>query len=174
MTRRGFLPTLALAAAALLLAGCQSEPEGPREAPPLVGADLDGQLRDISDHAGDVIVVNTWASWCAPCRDEMPVLAAAQESLQDEGFQVMGINVRDRPESAARLVEETGVPFPSIVDPDGTLAVEWGVLGMPQTFVVDRQGHIVDHVFGAVDQAWVESTVEPLVRGVPEAEEDRP
>lgn len=160
-------------AVVLLVTGCQGDPaEGPRRAPQLAGHDLDGQPRNIADLAGDVVVVNTWASWCGPCRDEMPVLAAAQQELGDDGLQVLGLNVRDRPASAARLVEETGVQFPSIVDADGTLSVEWGVRGMPETFVVDRDGYIVAHHFGPVDEEWVESTLAPLVHeGVLEGEQ---
>ncbi|MEO9248241.1 TlpA disulfide reductase family protein [Citricoccus nitrophenolicus] len=164
--------TLAAAVGVLLLTGCQTgADDGPRRAPPLSGLDLQGEPRDIGDLAGEVVVVNVWASWCGPCRDEMPVLQDAQEDLGDDGLQVLGINTRDLPGAAESLVAETGVSFPSVVDTEGTLAVEWGVSGMPQTFVVDRDGTIAAHRFGAVDREWIESTIAPLVHGIPALDE---
>ncbi|MFC7402808.1 TlpA family protein disulfide reductase [Citricoccus sp. GCM10030269] len=148
-----------------LVSGCHVETDGPRPAPELSGEDLQGHQRSLAELTGNVVIVNAWASWCGPCRDEMPVLAQARQRLGDEGLHVLGLNVRDRPDAAAALVEETGVQFPSIVDAQGRMAVDWGVSGMPQTFVVDRSGTIVAHRFGAVDAAWIETTVEPVVRG---------
>lgn len=145
------------------VSGCHAAPGEQRPAPVLSGEDLQGQPVDIADLEGDVVVVNAWASWCGPCRDEMPVLAAAHEELGDDGLRIVGLNVRDDPESARRLEDQSGVRFPSVVDPDGDLAVEWGVRGMPQTFVVGPEGLIVDHRYGAVDEEWVSTVVEPLV-----------
>ena len=156
--------TAFVVASLVLTAGCEAEADaGPRPAPGLSGQDLEGDHHDLADLAGDVVIVNAWASWCGPCREEMPVLARAQDSLGDAGLQVLGLNVRDRPEAAAQLIEDTEAGFPSIVDPDGRHAVTWGVRGMPQTFLVDRSGDIVDLTFGAVDDEWIESTVAPLV-----------
>ncbi|MGW9551437.1 redoxin domain-containing protein [Citricoccus zhacaiensis] len=155
----------------LVLVGCQgTADDGPRQAPPLSGPDLQGNPQDIADLAGEVVVVNAWASWCGPCRDEMPVLEAALDAHGDDGLHVLGINTRDQPDAAQGLVAETGVTFPSVVDTEGTIAVEWGVSGMPQTFVVDRDGTIAAHRFGAVDQEWIDSTIAPLVHGASEAE----
>lgn len=160
-TRRG---VVALVAAVLLLAACQpGTPEGPQPAPVLSGPDLEAQPRDLADLKGKVVVVNAWASWCEPCRKEMPVLDEAEATLGSEGLAVMGLNVRDRPESAQRLVQETGVDFPSIVDADGKQAVEWGIWGLPQTYLVDRDGNVVAHQIGPVDEEWIQSTVSPLV-----------
>lgn len=162
--RRTVRTVLAAAVGILALTGCQgAADDGPRQAPRLSGQDLEGQARDIQELAGDVIVVNAWASWCGPCRDEMPVLEDAHATLGDDGLHVVGLNIRDLPEAAQALVQETGVTFPSVVDTDGKLAVEWGVSGMPQTFVVDRHGNIAAHRFGAVDQDWIDATVVPLV-----------
>ncbi|GAA1659257.1 alkyl hydroperoxide reductase [Citricoccus zhacaiensis] len=176
--RRGKASVRTMAATAigvLVLAGCQhGADDGPRVAPPLSGLDLQGNPQDIAELAGEVVVVNAWASWCGPCRDEMPVLEAAQDAHGDDGLHVLGINTRDRTDAAQDLVAETGVSFPSVVDTEGTLAVEWGISGMPQTFVVDRDGTIAAHRFGAVDQDWIDSVIVPLVHGTSVSEEEEP
>lgn len=125
-------------------------------APPLAGQTLDGGSFDLADVRGSVVLVNVWASWCAPCREEIPLLAAAAREWGPRGLQVVGIDVNDD-STAARgfLADLGGVPFPSVVDVDGRLSVEWGTTGVPETFVVDRDGTVVAKRFGAVTEAWL-------------------
>ncbi|GAA4431265.1 hypothetical protein GCM10023169_35620 [Georgenia halophila] len=148
-------------------AAAAEEASSPREttpAPELAGPGLAGGRHDLADLRGSVVIVNVWASWCAPCRKEVPVLERASEELGPEGLEVLGLNARDLPDAASTFVEDLGVSYPSIVDPEGTKAVEWGVVGMPETFLVDREGNIVDRHFGEVTQEWVQEVVVPEVR----------
>lgn len=143
--------------------------EGP--APPLAGATLDGGSFDIADHRGQVVLVNVWASWCAPCREEYPVLKDAERELSPLGLQVVGINTQDRADNAQAFLDELGgQTFPNVVDQDARHAVEWGTFGVPETFVVDRDGQLVAKRVGPIDAGWITRNVVPLLgqgRGAP-------
>ncbi|PZR52951.1 hypothetical protein DNL40_09875 [Xylanimonas oleitrophica] len=160
---RALGPLLATTLAGTALAGCAAPQDEPRPAPPLAGTDLDGTPRDVADLRGSVVLVSAWASWCAPCRDEMPVIAQARDDLGPHGLEVLGINVRDLPGSARDFAAETGMDWPSVVDLEGTKAVGWGMRGLPVTYLVDRDGRVVDQHPGPVTEEWVEAVVEPEV-----------
>jgi cytochrome c biogenesis protein CcmG, thiol:disulfide interchange protein DsbE len=105
------------------------------EIPGLTRADLVA-----GDDGAPVSIVNVWASWCVPCRDEHPVL---MELAKDERLQVFGINYKDRPENARRFLGALGNPYQAVgVDENGRSAIDWGVYGVPETFIVDRHGVI--------------------------------
>ena len=126
-----------------------------RAAPVLAGPTLDDGSFDLADLRGSVVVVNVWASWCGPCREEMPLLADAARRWSPDGLRVVGIDVDDDPDAArAFLAGLGGVPFPSVVD-DGRLAVEWGTTGVPETFVVDADGTVVARHIGPVTAEWL-------------------
>lgn len=136
--------------------------DGP--APPLAGPTLDGGSFDLADHRGKVVLVNVWASWCPPCRDEYPLLRAAALDLSPLGLQVVGIDTQDRPEDAQEFLDELGGEnFPNVLDPDGRLAVEWGTFGVPETFVVDRDGRLVTRKIGVLTSDWIARNVVPLL-----------
>lgn len=93
-----------------------------------------------ADGAAQVNIVNVWASWCVPCRDEHPVL---MDLADDPQVRVLGINYKDRPENARRFLGALGNPFDKVgVDESGRSAIEWGVYGVPETFIVDANGII--------------------------------
>ena len=131
-------------------------------APALSGPTLDGSHVDLADLRGSVVLVNVWASWCAPCREEMPLLVETARQWGPQGLRIVGIDVNDD-DAAARefLAGVGGTPFPSIADADGRLAVEWGTTGVPETFVVDRDGTVVARRVGAVSAAWLAEEVLP-------------
>ena len=110
---------------------------------PLAGASQNGQpLPGLAsdDLKGKLTVVNVWASWCAPCRQEHPVL---MELAKDSSLRVVGINYKDTPENARRFLGAFGNPFAAVgVDPGGRAAIDWGVYGVPETFVVGPDGTI--------------------------------
>jgi cytochrome c biogenesis protein CcmG, thiol:disulfide interchange protein DsbE len=97
---------------------------------------------------GKVSVVNVWASWCVPCHDEAPLLT---ELGRDNRLQIVGINYKDSPDNARRFLGRYGNPFGIVgVDANGRAAIEWGVYGVPETFIVGRQGTIVYKLVGPV------------------------
>lgn len=103
---------------------------------------FDGETVSFEDYRGTPMVVNFWASWCAPCVAEMPDLEAVHEAAGDR-VAFVGINTQDTPEEASDLVEQTGVSYDLVSDPGGDLFREFGVFGMPSTFYVDADGQIV-------------------------------
>ena len=97
---------------------------------------------------GKVSVVNVWASWCVPCHDEAPLFT---ELGKDKRLQLIGINYKDKPDNARRFLGRYGNPFGTVgVDGNGRAAIEWGVYGVPETFVVGREGTIVYKMVGPV------------------------
>lgn len=141
------------------------ESELPGEpAPDLSGETLAGEPFDLAEHRGEVLVVNFWASWCPPCREEIPVLVAAQERLGDRGLQVVGVNSQDSDADASEFVDEVGgTSFPHVVDHEGGHAVDWGVFGLPETYVVDRDGVVRAKVTGVLGPDWIQQEVVPLL-----------
>lgn len=106
--------------------------------PPLDGTGLPGL--DSTRFEGKVTLVNVWASWCAPCRQEHPLL---MQMAQDPRIVVAGLNYKDRPENARRFLGELGNPYAQIgVDGNGRAAIDWGVYGVPETFLVGKDGRI--------------------------------
>lgn len=121
--------------------------------------DLPG-FDDASLRNGDVKLVNFWASWCAPCRVEHPNLAA----LAAEGITVLGVNYKDDPAKALAFLAELGNPYAGIgADPQGRMALNWGLYGVPETYVVDGQGNIVLRFAGPVTQRVIESDIRPAI-----------
>ena len=103
---------------------------------------------DPSQFKGKVSVVNVWASWCVPCHDEAPLLT---ELSKDKRLQIVGINYKDAPDNARRFLGRYGNPFGMVgVDGNGRAAIEWGVYGVPETFVVGRDGTIAYKMVGPV------------------------
>ncbi|KJC55342.1 thiol:disulfide interchange protein [Bradyrhizobium sp. LTSPM299] len=106
---------------------------------------------------GKVSVVNVWASWCVPCHDEAPLFT---ELGKDKRFQIIGINYKDAPDNARRFLGRYGNPFGLVgVDGNGRASIEWGVYGVPETFVVGREGKIVYKLVGPVTPDNVNSVL---------------
>jgi cytochrome c biogenesis protein CcmG/thiol:disulfide interchange protein DsbE len=106
---------------------------------------------------GKVSVVNVWASWCVPCHDEMPLLTAL---AKDKRLQIVGINYKDSPDNARRFLGRYGNPFGTVgVDGNGRGSIEWGVYGVPETFVVGREGTILYKMVGPVTAANIDTVL---------------
>lgn len=122
---------------------------------------LDGGLATFADFAGTPTVVNFFASWCEPCRAELPDFAALDAELPDDVV-FLGVNLRDREQDARALLEETGASFPVARDPSGTLAEAFGVVNMPSTFFLDGNGMIVGSHAGVLDADALRAKIEGL------------
>ncbi len=127
--------------------------------PPLEGMALPGLAS--KDFAGKVTVVNVWASWCAPCREEHPVLLALS---QDDRFAIAGLNYKDTPENARRFLGGLGNPYAAIgVDTSGRTAIDWGVYGVPETFLVGKDGRIAFKHVGPLSEQAVTAALLPAI-----------
>lgn len=129
-------------------------PAGDRVAAPTLAWPVLGDDTEIGlgDHAGDVIVLNFWASWCGPCRSEQPQLIQARSDLADLGVTFLGVNETDSSEANGLAFEaEFAIPYPSLYDPDGRYAAAFEGAGprvMPSTLLIDRQGRIAVTILG--------------------------
>jgi cytochrome c biogenesis protein CcmG/thiol:disulfide interchange protein DsbE len=130
---------------------------------PLDGAGVPGVKR--TDLDGKVTVVNVFASWCVPCRQEGPVLAAfASGFAGDSRVRLVGINYKDQPGNAREFLSDVGNPFAAIgVDPMGRTAIDWGVYGVPETFVVGPDSTILHKFIGPLSAEIVAGDLKPLI-----------
>ena len=111
---------------------------------------------------GEVSVVNFWASWCQPCVQEHPVLVALKDRA---GVKLYGVNYKDQAATARRFLGRYGNPFVAVgVDTDGRAAIDWGVTGMPETFIINGKGEIVYKHIGPISAAALETKIIPLIR----------
>ncbi len=115
--------------------------------------DLDGATHDLSDLKGQLVLVNFWATWCPPCRREMPSLERLQQQLRDRGLRVLAV---DLGEDADTIFAFTGQldpapTFPLLLDPEGEAAAAWGVKGLPTSFVIDPQGRVIFRAVGGTE-----------------------
>jgi cytochrome c biogenesis protein CcmG/thiol:disulfide interchange protein DsbE len=142
------------------LAAGQRERAPAVELPRLSGAG-EGSL---ADYRGQVVVLNFWASWCDPCRAESPLLQRWHERLRRDDATVVGIDVQDVSGDARRFVGAHGLTYPMLRDGGGDLREQFGILGFPETFVIDRRGRIAAVARGPVDDRFMRERVVPLLR----------
>lgn len=131
------------------------------------GRTIDGKPVSLDDYSGQVVVVNVWGSWCAPCRAEAPMLAEAARDLADQDVAFLGIDSRDPSESAAKaFVRHFDIPYPSIYDQQGrTLLAFRGTLtpnSIPSTVVIDREGRVAASVLGEISRTTLYDLVEEV------------
>jgi peroxiredoxin len=182
--RNNFHPLFIVLGAVLLLAGLAlvinyRQPEADREgnaavgmipaemnkpAPQLALVDLSGDAVSLDDYAGQVVFVNHWATWCPPCRAEMPELEAYYRAHREEGFTLVAINAGESADDVRPFVEELDLSFPVWVDPQGEAMRAFGVNGLPTSFVIDGSGTIVQAWPGAVTLEQLEEHVTPLLK----------
>ena len=124
-----------------------------KPAPPLAGTTLDGRHFDLTSLKGSPVLVNFWASWCGPCRDEFPLLQAAAVRHAADGLVVVGALYKDDPSPARSFVAEQKATWATVTDPDRTIGAAWKVLAPPQTFFIDRTGIIREVQVGQVRDA---------------------
>ncbi len=127
---------------------------------PVLGGDGAGSL---ADYAGKVVLVNVWASWCEPCRDELPLIEKAHRMLSARGGTVLGIDVKENSGAALEAIDEFGLSFPNLRDRDGSYVREWGQTGYPESYVIDRQGKVAAVRRFPVTQKWLDETLPPLL-----------
>lgn len=122
---------------------------------------------DLAELRGTPVVLNYWASWCVPCRDEAPLLQRAWLRSRSAGVLFLGLDMQDATEDARVFIREFGLSFPHVRDGTNRTARRWGVTGIPETFFISRQGRIVAHVIGALDEAQLAAGIAAARTGRP-------
>ncbi len=152
-----------------------SQPPGPPPnpqagcaAPDFTLDTLDGGQLALAELRGHPVVLNLWASWCLPCRSEMPAIEKAYHRYKDAGLIVIGLNMtsQDSESDVRAFVEELGLTFPIVLDRDGSVRDRYQLLGLPSTYFIDQSGIIRSVVVGGpMSEATIQSNVEDLVQG---------
>lgn len=143
------------------------DPEFRQPAPEIIGTTLDGDAFALADARGEVVVLNVWASWCAPCRAEAPTLERVSRDLADDGVRFIGLNTRDSASAARAFEERFGITYPSLVDRDGRLQLRFGESlppqAIPSTLVIDQQGRVAGRILGKASESDLRGLIEPLL-----------
>ena len=129
--------------------------------PPLALKDPAGKAHDLAAYRGKVVLVNFWATWCAPCREEMPSMQALRERLAGKGFEVLAVNLMESEEKITAFRESELIDLPVLMDRDGAAAKRWKVRMLPISFVIDRQGAIRYQLVGEAN--WTGPDVAPVI-----------
>ena len=138
---------------------------------PLAAASLDGRKVDLRDLEGRVVLVNFWATWCEPCRDEMPSIEKLRAHLRGRPFDVLAVNYGESPEKVSAFLKREGITLPVVLDRDQQVGDAWKAKGLPMTFLVDAGGRVRYWAFGEMDWNAAEALalVEQLVAEAPHA-----
>lgn len=150
----------------LLFSGAVFAKSVNQEAPNIALPGANGQLIKLSDFKGQVVMVNFWASWCQPCRTEMPLIEDLYQRYKKIGFTVLGVNVDEDPKNGQKMLKETPVSFPVVYDSKNKFIEKYQVQAMPSTYMVDRKGNIreIHRGYKDGDEAEYEKYIRKLLR----------
>ena len=124
----------------------------------------DGRTIDLAGLRGKVVLLNFWATWCSPCREEMPSMERLHQEFRDQGLAVLAVNIQETPKQVARFMRGFQLSFPALLDADAQVAARYAVRGLPMTYLIDRAGRVVGQAVGARD--WAGPSAKALVRAI--------
>lgn len=169
--RTGYKNLLILLVLAIVVGGCSGQPPEGAKALPVakVGSpapdfelqDTNGKIWKLSDLKGQVIFVNFWATWCPPCREEMPSMQELYEAMPRERFKMLTILSNDDPTLAVNFIAKVGATFPVLLDPLSKTSNAYGLTGVPETYIVDKQGILRQKYLGP--RNWSSSEAKQLI-----------
>ncbi|MBN2736374.1 MAG: TlpA family protein disulfide reductase [Spirochaetales bacterium] len=119
---------------------------------------LKGQPVKLSDQKGKVVLLNFWATWCGPCRSEMPSMEKLYQKYRSSGFEILAVDLQEAAETVSEFAKEQGYSFPILLDTTGEQAQAYGARGIPTSYLIDKQGYIVAGIVGATE--WFTPSVE--------------
>jgi cytochrome c biogenesis protein CcmG/thiol:disulfide interchange protein DsbE len=159
-----------VAVVAVLATGLGRDPSA--SASPLVGrtapdftlGGIDGPAVTLSSLRGQVVVLNFWASWCTECHEEQDALDQTWQRYRDSGMVLLGVDFEDTGDGARDYMHQSGLTYPVVEDKDSKTALAYGIRGIPETFLIDRSGRIVDRIIGRLGADRLAAAVEPLLK----------
>ena len=131
----------------------------PRPMPAWALRDLEGSVVHSTNFNGRALLIDFWATWCPPCRKGIPDLIDLHESYESKGLTVVGISLDEGPEVVRKFRRETGIPYPIVMGDEATQAAFGGIEGIPTTFIVDREGQIIQRIVGLASKSELEELV---------------
>jgi peroxiredoxin len=127
------------------------------EAPDFTFPDLNGKEVSLADHRGKVVLVNVWATWCPPCRQEMPSMQRLYEKFKGENFEILAVSIDSEGRKAvAPFMRKMNLTFTALLDPGETIRPLYGITGVPESFIIDKQGIVVEKIIGPLNWATPE------------------
>lgn len=138
-----------------------------KPAPPIALPLYGGGALSPADYAGKPVVLNFWASWCGPCRQEAPLLQRLSEEYAERGVVFIGVNIQDAESDARAYLAEYGITYPNAHDERGAISVDYGVIGIPVTFFINREGIVERRWVGGVRETRLRLWIDELARGAP-------
>ena len=132
-------------------------------APDLTLNDLHGEKVTIADYQEQIVLINNWATWCPPCKAEMPILSKYYEDHRNQGFILIGIEAGDLADEVTKFVDETGITFPILLDPNTTSLILFHNDNLPSSYVVDHNGIVILAWTGPINRVMLEKYVTPLL-----------
>jgi len=174
----GFL-LIVLLASCLLLGGCEDKKSESvqqgvasdltgQTAPDFSTLNIKGEKVSLSQYRGKVVILNFWASWCPPCKEEMPSMELLHQKFKDQGLVMLAVNVEENgQEAVTQFLQKNPYSFPILLDEDATIQNTYGVFRFPETFIIDKNGVIIEKIIGGRD--WMRGsafkTVDFLLNG---------
>jgi len=139
-------------------------------APDFTLPDLERGKVSLKDFRGKLLILNFWASWCVPCREEMPAMERLYQKYRDQGFVILGVNLKDDKKSAIAFVKELKITFPIAFDPAGEVGLLYGAWGLPATYLIDTKGIALARAWGPAD--WFSPGARELIEALLDAKND--
>jgi peroxiredoxin len=126
--------------------------EGDIPAPDFKFPGLDGKKVSLSDYKGKVVLVNIWATWCPPCVDEMPSMEKLYQKFKGQNFEILAVSIDGPGLKAVRpFMKKSSLTFPALIDSEGAIKTVYGISGIPESFIIDKQGFLIKKIVGPVD-----------------------
>jgi peroxiredoxin len=123
-------------------------------APDFTFPGLDGKMVSLSDYKGKVVLLNIWATWCPPCVEEMPSMERLYQKFKGQNFEILAVSI-DEPglKVVAPFMKKSNLTFPALIDSEGAIKAVYGITGIPESFIIDKQGNLIKKIIGPVDWA---------------------
>ncbi len=134
------------------------------EAPDFELENLKGETVTLSSFRGNLVFLNFWATWCPPCREEMPSMQTLYEKLEDEDFEIVAVDLQESRRTVADFIEERGFTFPVVIDSSGRTGSEYGARSIPTSYLIDRDGNAIGFLVGS--RMWDGEDVEQVFRSL--------